>query len=168
MTAANFQTFDLDRARRELSYDPMSGKLTWMRPAKNKQRLAGDEVGFKGHTGYIRFKFKGQELLAHRVIWALMTGDFPTLEVDHINGDRNDNRWSNLRLVTLAQQRANSKLSCKNSSGFNGVCFNKRICKWRAYYRRQHLGYFDRVEDAVAAARKAFDEGIGPQFRRAA
>ena len=179
MVAANFpkalelvlqseEKLTIARARQELNYDPVSGQLKWLRASNNRQRLAGDVAGFEGSKGYIRLKFLGKENLAHRLIWAMMTGGFPDREVDHINGVRSDNRWSNLRLVDPSQQRANAKINSNSSSGVRGVYFNKRRGKWRAHYQRRHLGYFETIDDASSAVARAFDEATGAEFRRAA
>lgn len=163
MTASNFPA----SLKLALDYSPETGKLIWLRDSNNKQRLAGDEAGFQGTNGYIRLKFKGKEYLAHRLIWTWMTGEIPQLEIDHRNGDRSDNRWNNLRLVTAAQQRANAKLNCNSASGHRGVYFNKRRRKWRAHYKYEHLGYFDTKEEAAIVVAIAFDNLVGSEYRRA-
>ena len=105
----------------------------------------------KAHGGYRRV---GNEL-AHRVAWRLMTGEDPGhLYVDHINGDRADNRWENLRLVTPQQNAWNRKAK--------GYTYIERRNQYRAgtYHRGSYIliGYFDTEEDAAAAyAAKVFE-----------
>jgi hypothetical protein len=97
-----------------------------------------------GSEGYRRV---GQEL-AHRVAYRLMTGkDAGNQVVDHINCDRSDNRWCNLRLATRSQNRMNSK---RKTKGY--VCVNGRYVA-RIYVRGQQerLGTFDTEEEASAA-----------------
>ena len=90
--------------------------------------------------------------------------------VDHRDGDGLNNRKSNLRLATNAQNQHNSRRSLHNTSGFKGVDFNKRRCQWRALIcfnnKRKHLGRFQTKEEAAAAydtaARKFFGEYARP------
>lgn len=111
----------------------------------------------KTASGYVRFKIFGKNRLAHRLIWLYMTGEFPSdgLEVDHINGIRDDNRWANLRLATRRQNRLNSTIDKDNKSGYKGVCWSKHSKKWRAAckinYQYHHIGLYENKEDAHKA-----------------
>ena len=101
---------------------------------------------------------------AHRVIWCMAHGEWPEGIVDHKNGYRANNRLENLRVTTVAENHRNQKLRANNTSGHMGVSWDKRDRKWQAQImrdgRRMHLGYFARIEDAVAA-RKAAQERHG-------
>jgi muconolactone delta-isomerase len=81
------------------------------------------------------------------------------LEVDHINHHPWDNRRSNLRITTTAQNQSNSKLRIDNTSGYKGVTFNKRQRKWKAHIRvdgeKKHLGLFSTIEEAILARQLA-------------
>ena len=97
--------------------------------------------------------------LAHRVIWAMQTGEWPEHEVDHINHDRLDNKWVNLRPATRLINRQNQTLFKNNTSGHVGVCWSKASKKWRAKIRAGnkyvHLGLFPNKDDAIAARKGA-------------
>lgn len=83
--------------------------------------------------------------------------DFPDRQGDHINGNRLDNRRSNLRIATHAENKQNLGIRCDNKSGYRGVGWHLGAKKWRAYARLEgrdfHLGLFSNIEDADAAAK---------------
>jgi len=97
--------------------------------------------------------------MAHRLAFVYMTDDFPPNQIDHINGKTDDNRWSNLRICTQSQNKANSGKHKNNTSGYKGVCWRKDNKKWTAGIchegKRFHLGFFDDKEDAAMAYNKA-------------
>ena len=103
---------------------------------------------------------------AHRVIFAMQTGAWPVEEIDHINHQRADNRWSNIRTVKHAENHKNKSLDLRNTSGFCGVFWNKATGKWRAritiYGQQLYLGYFVDKVDAVEA-REAANKKYGVQ-----
>jgi 2'-5' RNA ligase len=86
-------------------------------------------------------------------------------KVDHINGDKLDNRNENLRLCTIAENIRNQKLRKDSASGIQGVCFSKDKRKWRAHitinYKTKHLGYFNSKDDAAKARSKAERQYFG-------
>lgn len=113
---------DLTPARlRELfSYDPESGLLTWAvnrGPAK-----VGDTAGIVGNRGHIKVKVHGKCYQGHRIIWAIVTGEWPAGEVDHIDACKTNNRWTNLRLGDDTITAQNIRRARKNSkTGVLGV-----------------------------------------------
>jgi hypothetical protein len=106
-----------------------------------------------GPQGYLVRTVKGGTVLFHREILGLSVGD--GIVVDHIDGDRLNNRRSNLRLCTRAENTRNQRLSCKNTSGYKGVTFNKANGKWTSQImlnkKRKHLGSFNTPQEAYAA-----------------
>ena len=110
-------------------------------------------------TGYLIGSIHGKKLYAHRVIWAMETGEWPSDEIDHVNGVRSDNRIQNLRSVSHAVNLRNQKRSANNTSGATGVYWSKGASKWaaRIVYGgvSKHLGVFDRFEDARGARKSA-------------
>ena len=91
----------------------------------------------------------------------LITDDAPrgSLYVDHINGNKLDNRTSNLRLATKAQNMRNRGPTRVNTSGYKGVCYHAQSSKWRAYiktdYKQLYLGLFENPRDAALAYNEA-------------
>ena len=109
--------------------------------------------------GRRQIMLKGKKYLAHRLIWLYVNGKLPDNSIDHINGRPLDNRIENLRDVTHQENQKNRSKNCNNTSGHIGVYWHKGAEKWRAYIRvdgvKQHLGYFNVLEDAAAAYRVA-------------
>lgn len=132
-------------------------------------RFAGKEAFTAHHSeGYRVGRIQGRTYFAHRVIWTMHCGE-PDGEIDHINGDRADNRLANLRLVSRDENRRNVKRQANNKSGAVGVY--ARGEKWAASIqcdKRIHsLGTFDTFEQALAARRKAEAElGFHPNHGR--
>lgn len=144
--------------QRVLDYQPETGELIWR--VRVAQRSPGGSVaGSLTDDGYVAISFRGARLKAHRVAMALTLGKWPEEEVDHINGDRADNRLENLRLATHSENRCNVRSYRNNKSGHKGVFWHKREGKWAAQItkdkKHRHLGYFSAKEDAVEAYRTA-------------
>jgi len=105
-------------------YDPVNGKC--VRRINKARMKAGDEVGSKTKYGYLCVKVDGQLYQLHRIIWVLNDNSDPReMEIDHINGVRDDNRIKNLRCVTKQENQKNRKISVKNSTGDIHVRYNK-------------------------------------------
>lgn len=106
---------------------------------------------------------------AHRVIWAMHTGEWPSEFLDHINGDRQDNRISNLREATLAQNHCNRASMPGSSSRFLGVAWSAANKGWMAQIKskgvRRYLGTFSDEESAALAYNAAAREMHG-EFAR--
>lgn len=121
----------------------------------------GKLCGLRANTtvGYAAVGVGKRKLLAHRVIYAIVTGKMPEGQIDHINGNRVDNRIENLRDVSRSENLHNSKVPKNNSSGFPGVSWHAQHQKWRTQIcidnRNIHLGYFKDFEDAVQARKMA-------------
>lgn len=83
-------------------------------------------------NGYLRFCLSAGHFMAHRIVWMAFNGEIPALmDIDHINGNRQDNRLANLRLATRAQNALNRRGANKNSkSGVRGVYFHKSSRQW--------------------------------------
>jgi hypothetical protein len=96
----------------------------------------------------------GHKYQEHILVWLAETGTFPERGLDHINGNRADNRFANLRLATAQQNNENIGRRRDNTSGFRGVSLTK-TGRWMAQIQskgvKKHLGYFDTPEAAHAA-----------------
>lgn len=162
---------ELTRARLKelLHYDPETGHF--MRRVTVSNAVAGSRAGAIGNRGYVRIRIDDKEHLAHRLAFLYMTGEWPPKDVDHINRDRADNRWENLRHATRQENLRNVGLHRSNTSGHRGVTWNKRRGKWQAFGKRGgryiFLGCFDVLEEAAATARKWREDNFGEFFSEA-
>lgn len=146
--------FTREKLAELFAYDPESGALT--------RRDNGEEVLATNNYGYRWVWIEGTALLVHRIVWRMMTGDWPAAMVDHIDGCRTNNRWANLRAADHSINAQNqTRAMCTNSTGFLGVTRDKRRIKnpfraaIRIHGKHVALGYFPTPEEAYAAYLKA-------------
>lgn len=108
--------------------------------------------------GYLQLRMFKTPRLVHRLAWLYMRGSVPK-EIDHINGDRRDNRWVNLREVTSSENKRNMGVSVTNKSGVPGVFFYPRYQKWEVTITREnqhhYLGRFESFDEVVEVRRSA-------------
>lgn len=133
-----------------MHYDGVAGEATWV-----TGKWKGHRVGTPNQSGYMQVRINNHSYQLHRVIWLWMTGEWPSAQVDHKNNMRSDNRWSNLRLATAAENTRNVGLTASNTSGFKGVTRPKGRTRWHGYItedgRRKFLGSFPTAEEAYQA-----------------
>ena len=122
----------LAQLRDRLHYNPTTGIFTWKKTPKHGSVKAGDCAG-NVNKGYLRIDVNGRSILAHRIAWYFVTGEWPTQDIDHINRNRSDNRFENLRHVSRSANAFNGKLNKLNSSGLKGISFDKSADRWKAY-----------------------------------
>lgn len=135
-----------------LRHEEKSGELFWISRPSTKV-ACGDKAGTLCAKGYIKIMIKRKVYRAHRIVWELCTGSAPVGEIDHINGNKSDNRISNLRDVTSSTNNENRRSTgMANTSGFLGVDFHKANRKWRAKItvgnKSVHIGYFEDPKSA--------------------
>lgn len=153
-----------ERLRSLLSYDAETGVFVWIAPTSNRVKR-GTVCKYKTSPGYIAVRIDRILIGAHRLAWLYMTGEWPIADVDHINGDRTNNRWSNLRAASRQQNLRNMQMRTRqNTSGFKGVSWISRCSLWHAAIgidrKNKSLGYF---RDPVSAAR-AYDAAAINRF----
>lgn len=146
-----------DKAKLLFSYEPSTGHLY----------RSGQRVTCKNKYGYIHVNINGQKFLAHRIIWFLVTGESPATQIDHINLDKTDNRFANLRLATPSQNTAN-RGQFRNTGLPKGVRrgYGGKFTASISFERRTtYLGTFETAEDA-GVAYAAAAERIHGEFAR--
>jgi hypothetical protein len=138
-----------------LDYDLETGIFRWRVQPCNRIK-AGVVAGTVNHDGYIRIKINGTLFMAHRLAWLHTHGTWPLQQIDHINGDKADNRIRNLRDVSRSVNMQNQVRAQKdNTSGLRGVSWHKDKKRWEACIsvngQNEYLGSFDTTEAAHAA-----------------
>jgi len=147
-----------EQVREVFDYDPERGVLVWKKKTGNRVRVGA--VAGKPHPtiGYVVVRCSGAVHYAHRLAFLHVTGRMPE-QVDHINGVRSDNRWSNLRESDNARNRQNGPLLQANStSGVNGVYWHKQQQKWHVSLKldrkKRSFGLYGSLLDAAAVAKR--------------
>jgi hypothetical protein len=141
-----------ERIREILDYDPETGVFRWRKSGKGRRgnKVAGSKQSF----GYVRIKINGKEFRANRLAWLYVTGRWPENQIDHIYGNKADNRFVNLRQADIFTNSQNQRKPHEdNACGFLGV-FKSRD-RWRARIHTKgrdiHVGVFDCPEEAHLA-----------------
>lgn len=152
------KSLTIDRLKELVSYDPITGLFSRLKDFNNNARV-DSKVGHQRCDNYIQIRIDSSFYLAHRLAWFYMNGKWPDKLIDHINGNRSDNRLCNLREATLEQNKHNELLRKTNSSGAKGVSWDKRRQKWNAKVwsnnKCYNLGCFADIELAELVASSA-------------
>jgi len=131
-------------------YDPESGFFYWKK-TRGGSAKAGSRAGSIDYFGYIKIHVKSKHYRAHRLAWTYVYGVQPERDIDHINGVKTDNRISNLREATRAENLQNRD----DRGGARGTNWHKATKKWQARICKNgevhHLGWFDSRIDAHKA-----------------
>lgn len=149
--------------RARLDYNPETGEFFWkhsdlVRKKSWNTKFAGKPAGFV-KFGYVAISLLDKPYMAHRLAWIFMTGEWPTDEIDHIDLDKTNNKFANLRQATPVTNHGNLGLFKNNTSGFKGVYWEPKNKKWAARIKfdkvSRRLGLFKTKEDAAEAYNKA-------------
>ncbi len=156
-----------EQLRAAVSYDPETGIFT--RIVRASRIAAGTIAGHVTFHGYLVFHVRGVEYFSHRLAWLYVFDRWPMAQIDHIDGNRTNNRIANLREATNSINHQNMRKARTDnvSSGLLGVyAYNHGGARWRAQIffdgRHHHLGIFSTPQEAHAAyveAKRRFHEG---------
>lgn len=139
-----------------ISYDPATGIFVYLKA--NNRKNVGDLVGYLRNDGYYEVTFKSNRYRLHRLAWLLTYGEMPNKHIDHINGNRSDNRIVNLREATVSENLQNQKkATSRNKLGVLGVSYKKGAYepKIKVNGKALYLGRFQSIEEASEAYLKA-------------
>lgn len=171
MSNGSIRAMKLTQARLKelLHYDPATGIFTWLeRPIRNYRHDKMWNDAWAGHpAGTAKDGYRvvslgyGRFYRLHRLAFLYMTGRFPRHDTDHINGNRADNRWSNLREATRSQNLANGRHKHK-LKGARKISSGRWQARLWTDDKSVNLGTFDTKAEACAAYRKAARKHFGP------
>lgn len=150
-----------------INYCAITGNFTWIKNTGNKN-LIGKIAGSITPQGYKKICFKNKYYYCHRLAFLFMTGSFPKLIVDHIDANKFNNSWGNLRDASYQDNARYRGLNKNNTSGHTGVIFNKHINKWVAQVminnKFKAIGRYDDKENAVIARNEFCKKEFGNFF----
>lgn len=136
-----------------MTYDPQTGVFSWNKKRNGIRNM--DNAGCVTKRGYVNIYINYKKYLAHRLAWFYVYGEWPSKQIDHINGDKSDNRISNLRLANGSENQLNRWIDSRNTSGIKGVCWHKNNKKWQASAslggKEYYLGQYVNIKDAEKA-----------------
>jgi hypothetical protein len=148
-----------------LKYEEKTGNFFWINNGAG--RNFKKPAGFVDFKGYRLIKLLGNTYMLHRLAWFYITGEWPKEQIDHINGNKSDNRFENLREASNSQNQFNLGLRSTNKSGYKGVSWSKVKGKWHAVaylnYKSYSLGFYDDIIEA-AQAYKDFAKIVHGEF----
>ena len=170
ISTENENKLKLDALNEILSYDPETGIFTWKVNRSTGTARAGTEAGTLTSNGHRQIGLNGIKYYAHRLAWLLHYGEWPTKYLDHIDNNPDNNRISNLREATHAENLWNTKMQSNNATGYKGASFHKPSGRFMAKIRidgkRKHLGYYPTAKLAHEAYKSAANKLFG-EFARA-
>lgn len=143
----------IEELRDRLTLLPGTGTLVWREragaPKQWNTRYPGTVAGSVGRAGYIQINLSGRLYFAHRIVWALANGVDPyPLEIDHVNGNRSDNRPLNLRVADRQLNLLNSRSRGLWPKGVYRTQRGRFMAQSKAKGKPVYLGLFDTPEEA--------------------
>lgn len=152
-------------------FEYRDGCLYWRVQLSNRGPVGSRAGWFHVGTGYRYLGFLNKKFKEHRIVWELHHGPIPNgLEIDHINGDKTDNRIENLRLCTRTQNNFNTRRRRNTTQPYRGVrlrCDGKKyVARINFHGVEYHLGSYDTEEQAIEAYRTKARELAGEFIRQ--
>ena len=155
--------------KEQLFYDAITGEFTRLISNSSRSKVGYIAGCFDKHNGYIKIGINGKYYKAHRLAWLYMTGSLPIGMLDHVDMNKINNAWINIRQATSSENSLNVGLKTTNKSGYKGVSFSKASGKWYAHAKlngkSKHLGSFILPQDAAKAYERFAMNNHGEFFR---
>ncbi len=154
------------RLKQVLIYKPKTGEWFWRAINPNSRMKIGNRAGYILQCGYWLLRVDGKRYYSSRLAWFYMTGRWPKQNIDHIDRNRANDRWKNLRECNQSQNRMNSSTQLRKHPGLRGTYFQDG--KWKAIVGKDkklvYLGRFPTTEMAhavyLAKAKELFGEFV--------
>ncbi|HIC6634042.1 TPA: HNH endonuclease [Salmonella enterica subsp. enterica] len=157
-----------DYLRKIMHYDETSVNFTLIKKKRGTKHRFKKNAGYLNRNGYIEIRIDGKLFKAHRLAWIYVYGKEPPDVIDHINRIRSDNRINNLREANATQNRINSKVSVRNTSGVKGISWDSSRNSWVAYAAHSgkivFLGRFIDKKNAIKAREMYVNNNYDPSF----
>lgn len=151
-------SFDL--VEQYLFYDAFTALIYWKKAVPRGKGKPYQSAG-SIRNGYRRIYLFGKNYKSTHIIWLLVTGEWPSRQIDHINRDPLDDRWENLRLATQSQNNANRILPSNSINGYRGISWKPQHKRWRVNVGHRYRGSFKDAEDAARHYDKTAKELYG-------
>jgi hypothetical protein len=160
--AVSMREVPINLLREKLLYNEGTGALLWK---NTTQWTKSGQVAGTNCNGYIKISINQKIIPAHRIVWAMLYGTWPFGEIDHIDGNRSNNKACNLREVTRQQNCMNRAKAVNNKTGRKGVSWHAGAKKWQAHIsvagKSIYLGLFASAEDAGDEYARASEKAYG-------
>lgn len=144
----------VEQVREALRYSPVVGVFEWRKPGR-RIRVGGLAGAVVKGSGYVRIVLAGKPYPAHRLAWLYMTGAWPAEDIDHIDGDRSNNAWNNLRQATKSTNGWNKCVMRTNRSGIKGLSQHNETGRWQARFEAN-----GEIWSAMFATKEAAESAI--------
>ena len=152
-----------ERLTEKLTYDPETGAFLWRNP-RAKWQIGVPAGNVNKCLGYRQINIDKRLYYAHRLAWLYVHGMWPAATIDHVDGNRDNNRLANLRAATYGQNNRNRGLRADNRFGCPGLQLSTTTGKWLLQMRGKHLGVFESRDEAIATYKAAAEREFGEFF----
>lgn len=158
MAESRDTTYNVANPRNDLTAEYVRAKYGFDNEAGRLTRN-GRHIGWVHSSGYRYVTTDGHHYKEHRLIWLWLNGEWPSGQIDHVDGDKLNNRRSNLQDVSGSQNQHKISWNANNTTGFRGVIFHKGtqrfVAQIKIHRKINRLGYFKTAEEASAAYQAA-------------